>query len=120
MLSVLLEIPVFKGTIATHNILLPLTDPDVQEFIPVTTFNSPEGVASIGLHEAQVVERYGRAKVDVASKPLAKVDRAVCDNASGNGFFKSGVFQTEMGESWVPPWFVHLTVKSWVKLPWPR
>ena len=75
----------FQGAIAARNILLPLTDPGVLETVPAATFTSPE-VASVGLNEAQAIEKYGEV-VGVAEQQLAEVDRAVCEGAT-DGFFK--------------------------------
>ena len=69
----------FQGAIAARNILLPLNDPGVvAERLPAVTFTSPQ-VASIGMSEAAAVAAFGREAVRVETKPMAAVDRAVCD-----------------------------------------
>jgi pyruvate/2-oxoglutarate dehydrogenase complex dihydrolipoamide dehydrogenase (E3) component len=76
----------FQGAIAARNILLPLSDAGVLESVPATTFTSPE-VASVGLSEAEAIEKYGKEKIAVVKRNLSKVDRAVCEGETA-GFFK--------------------------------
>lgn len=76
----------FQGAIAARNILLPLTDPGVLKAVPATTFTSPE-VASVGYSEAEAIQEFGEGAVAVSKMDLAKVDRAVCDDAT-DGFIK--------------------------------
>ena len=72
--------------IASRNILLPLSDPGILQTIPSATFTSPE-IASVGVTEAQAIEKLGESKVAISEMDLAKVDRAVCDGQT-KGFIK--------------------------------
>lgn len=77
----------YQGAIAARNILLPLKDPGVLAEVPSTTFTDPE-VASFGLTERAARERYGEGLVSASFRPLAKIDRAVCEGKNRHGFIK--------------------------------
>ena len=78
----------FQGAIAARNLLLPLTDKGVRDSTqgppPSCTFTSPE-VASVGLSEAEALRGKHGSEVAVALKPLALVDRAVCELGGAQG-----------------------------------
>lgn len=77
----------FQGAIAARNILLPLKDSGVLSEVPSTTFTDPE-VASFGLTEQAASDKYGEGSVSVSFRPLAKIDRAICEGTDGHGFIK--------------------------------
>jgi pyruvate/2-oxoglutarate dehydrogenase complex dihydrolipoamide dehydrogenase (E3) component len=77
----------FQGAIAARNILLPLKDVGVLSDVPSTTFTDPE-VASVGLTEQAAIDQYGESDVSISFRPLAKIDRAICEGVDSNGFIK--------------------------------
>lgn len=77
----------FQGAIAARNILLPLKDVGVLSDVPSTTFTDPE-VASVGLTEQSAVDKYGESEVATSVRPLAKLDRAICEGVDTHGFLK--------------------------------
>lgn len=77
----------FQGAIAARNILLPLKDDGVLIELPSTTFTDPE-VASFGLTEQAASDKYGENAVSVSLRPLAKIDRAICEGTGDHGFIK--------------------------------
>ena len=78
----------FQGGIASRNIVLPFSDDGVKDpaKIPAATYTSPE-VSSIGLKEAEAIEKLGADKVRVAFQKMSHVDRAICESDT-NGFIK--------------------------------
>jgi len=76
----------YQGAVAARNILLPLTDPGLYENVPAATFTDPE-VASVGLTEAQAIEKYTKDGITIRFVPIANVDRAECSSES-DGFIK--------------------------------
>ena len=77
----------FQGAIAARNILLPLKDTGVLSEVPSTTFTDPE-VASFGLIEQAAIDKYGEGAISISFRPLARVDRAICEGTDGHGFIK--------------------------------
>jgi len=76
----------YQGAVGARNILLPLKDPGMMDFVPGTTFTDPQ-VASVGLTEEAAKEKYGARKVCIAFKELKETDRAICDNID-EGYIK--------------------------------
>jgi pyruvate/2-oxoglutarate dehydrogenase complex dihydrolipoamide dehydrogenase (E3) component len=77
----------FQGAIAARNILFPLKDAGVLSYVPSTTFTDPE-VASFGPTERAAVDKYGEGAISISFRPLARIDRAVCEGTDGRGFIK--------------------------------
>lgn len=68
----------FQGGIASRNIVLPFSDSGVLEYVPSATYTSPE-IASVGLTEAEAIDKYGINKVAISKKEMKHVDRAICE-----------------------------------------
>jgi len=83
----------YQGAIAARNALLPLSDPGVLSAdVPATTFVEPE-VASVGLTEAQAIEKYGEKLVRTAIKYGS--DRSLCEGYDSKNIVYKVVFHAK-------------------------